>query len=88
MNVPNLDAMTLDELRQFQQQHVGGVNYHMLFPKQHPKVAMLWTQRLVRYAELKAKAMQHRLNGAISMALAYEAAADSQYNELPAAARW
>lgn len=44
--------------------------------------------QLARYANLKACAMQSRLNGAIQNALAAEKRGDSIYNQLPEWAKW
>ncbi len=86
---PNLDAMPRDELLQWKR----AVHEHeikvarQLFPLKPPGYLRA-TRDLCVYADLKATAMQMRLNGNINGALHYEGLCESIYNRLPDYARW
>jgi hypothetical protein len=87
-NVPNLDAMTSDELMTFWMRHQGGrQGYRELFPNGGPGTIRA-TSKLACYASNKATAMTCRLDGRIDTALMYEGIADRIYNELPDWAKW
>ena len=85
--VPNLDAMTHDQLMAFWFKHQSGRNARDLFPE-GGKGTRTATGDLACYASNKATAMVCRERGSISVALQYEQIADRIYRELPAAARW
>lgn len=90
--VPNLDAMTQDELWQFWQDGgmSGGPSHtfaRQIFPDR-PKNYVNTAGDLKHYACNKAVAMKLRLEGAIDRALAYEQICDAIYDRLPEWARW
>lgn len=86
-NVPNLDAMSKDELMHFWFHHQRGRGARVLFP-QGGKGTRTATSDLACYASNKATAMACRLRGEIAIALQYEAIADRVYDRLPAWAQW
>ncbi len=88
-DVPNLDAMSEDELMAFWMRYQnrqrrkdafalvgGGPNYTN------------WAARLGGYAANKATAMSCRKRGDIQAALIYEKICDLIYDKLPDALRW
>lgn len=89
MTVPNLDAMTHDELMNF------WARYHRATRKDAAE--LIGDKRkgyiglaadLANYACNKAVAMSCRLKGNINAATNYEAYADQIYARLPADLRW
>lgn len=85
-NVPNLDAMSQDELMQFWMQHQRGRGRKALGLSGKGSVNTVGL--LACYASNKATAMSCRLRGDIQSALVYEGIADNIYQRLPAQARW
>lgn len=87
MDVPNLDAMSEDDLLAFWSRHQRGRNYRELSPKGKSgnKTAVA---NLANYAANKAAAMACRGRGDIPSALMYEGYCDNIYAALPAYARW
>jgi len=86
-NVPNLDAMTPDDLMAFWMAHQQGHNSREIFP--NGGVATRFsTALLANYASNKAVAMSCRAKGDIQTALAYESICERIYNRLPSFARW
>lgn len=87
MTVPNLDAMSSDELLQFWLTHQRGRNYRELFPN-GGKGTKSATWQLAHYASNRATAMSCRLRGEILAATVYEGILDRIYRELPEWAKW
>lgn len=85
--VPNLDAMELDELMAFWKRHQHGHNQRFLLPN-GIKGCRRIVADLANYAANKATAMRNRLDGNIETALQYESICESIYEGLPATARW
>jgi hypothetical protein len=90
-NVPNLDAMSRDDLMSF------WLKYHRpgrkavveLFPDRKPRDGSYQAVvDLACYASNKATAMSCRLRGDINSAMMYEGIADRIYDGLPEIARW
>jgi hypothetical protein len=86
-NVPNLDAMSPDDLMAFWLKHQQGRRSRELFPDGGPQTRTT-TNALACYACNKATAMQCRTRGTIGAALLYERIADGIYDGLPAWAKW
>ena len=86
-NVPNLDAMTVDELRQFCFKHLHGRKHKELFPKGGQGVITM-TNDLSSYAMNKLTAMTLRASGHVRRALEYETICEGIYEYLPEEARW
>jgi hypothetical protein len=85
--MPNLDAMTREELMAFWVKHQNGRKYLDLFPD-GGKGTKRATADLANYASNTATAMRCRAAGAIEGALIYERIADRIYSGLPEFARW
>ena len=85
-NVPNLDAMTRDELMTFWMQHQRGRGYKALLGSGRGR--MKATAFLACYASNVATALACRLRGDISTACMYERIADNIYAKLPDYAKW
>lgn len=88
-NVPNLDAMSADDLWAFWQRYAR--------PSRKDAAALIGDRRrgyttlcgaLAGYASNKATAMRCRESGDITAAQCYEAIADRIYSELPDDLRW
>lgn len=73
-DIPNMDAMTADELRAF----------YDVNNRKRPQVL----RDLAAYAINKAVAIDQRAQGNIAAALEYERIAESIYKALPRAAKW
>jgi hypothetical protein len=86
-NVPNLDAMTADDLMAFWMKHQAGRAALELFPA-GGRGTRSTTAALANYASNKATAMQCRVRGDIQTALMYEGIADRIYAGLPKGSRW
>lgn len=84
--VPNLDAMSADDLMSFWATHQRGCNRAALGLSGPNSVNT--TGDLACYASNKATAISCRLRGDINAATMYEGIADRIYQRLPAAARW
>lgn len=84
--VPNLDAMNLDELYEFkcflQHKELACMNL-MGHCKDESPIIQLWT-----YTINKRSAIKHRLNGSIPDALECESVCDSIYKHLPDNLQW
>lgn len=90
-NVPNMDAMTSDELWTFWKTYhrPGRKAVYTLFPLRTPRDgAYQATVDLASYASNKATAMECRLRGNIAAAKTYEDIADRIYDRLPTFAKW
>lgn len=89
-NVPNLDAMTSEDLRAFWLS-TNGVRpirkARELFPAR-PTAYVSTTKDLGHYASNKATAMECRLRGTIDAASMYEDICERIYQKLPVYARW
>lgn len=85
-NVPNLDAMTHDELMTFWMAHQRGRGRKALGLS--GKGSMNTTGNLACYASNKATAMSCRLRGDITAAQVYEQICDGLYKLIPAHVRW
>ena len=72
--IPNLDAMSSDELLTYAQRH-----------KESPAAAV---RLAARYADLKSLAIRERLSGKITFALDHESQADAVYRLIPKKHRW
>ena len=86
-DVPNLDAMDPEDLRQFAKHHALGANASELFPEQRQGISGP-VAVLARYAAEKACAMSARAAGHIQTAQNHERKCDVIYRELPEFARW
>lgn len=86
-NVPNLDAMSADDLMKFWFKHQRGWKRTELFPA-GGKGTQHATALLSAYASNKATAITCRERGDIEAAMIYEGIADRIYGELPDFARW
>lgn len=84
--VPNLDAMTADELMTFWVEHQRGRGRARL--GLHGRGSVNATADLANYASNKATAISCRLRGDITAATVYETIADNIYERLPISARW
>lgn len=85
--VPNLDAMPIDELRSFFKTHEKGRNHLRLF-EGGGKGTVKATADLAAYAMNKGTAMVCREQGKIEQAKRYEDICDRIFKDLPEAARW
>jgi hypothetical protein len=85
--VPNLDAMSANELMDFWFKHQSGRGHPELFPGRGKGVVTA-THNLASYASNKATAMQCRIRGEIESAMMYEGICDRIYAKLPDFARW
>jgi hypothetical protein len=89
-NVPNLDAMTADQLKSFvlmyrnprpdESVHLTGIS--------EPEMAMEATKLLAVYATNKMHAMEERIKGNMGEALRHEEECDKIYERLPDDLRW
>lgn len=88
MNVPNLDAMTPDDLWEFSTKYsrAGRSACEALVGKRTGYTVI--AHRLANYACNKAVAMRCRLRGDISAAMMYETICDGIYVKLPEDCRW
>lgn len=86
-NVPNLDAMEIEELMKFWNRHKGGAGYKELFPHGGQGKKRM-TSNLANYASNLATAKVCRLDGRIETALIYERICDTIYEGLPSWALW
>lgn len=91
--IPNLDAMSYDELWQFWKDCgmssvlCPRIIARAIFPEQ-PKGYVSTAKTLSHYAVNKATAMKCRLEGKIPAALVYEDICDKIYSDLPEYAKW
>jgi hypothetical protein len=85
--IPNLDAMSIEELMAFWFEHQHGRNSKELFPD-GGKGTRTATNDLSCYASNIATAKRCRLNGDIPTALMYEGICERIYSRLPEDARW
>lgn len=85
-SVPNLDAMSADELMDFWMRHQRGRGRKEL--GLYGPGSVNATGSLAGYASNKATAISCRLRGDITSALMYEGIADRIYSKLPKSARW
>jgi hypothetical protein len=88
--VPNLDAMTPDDLMEFwlrYQQHTTRKDAATLIGDRRKGFTTL-AKDLGAYAANKATAMRCRLKGDIQAASVYETICDHIYNELPDDLKW
>jgi len=83
---PNLDAMTRKELQAFAGTNAKEADeaINALPEPIRPEVR----RRLVNYAYSRMAAIDCRLDGGISAALAYEARCDRAYDLLPDSVKW
>lgn len=86
LNVPNLDAMSADELMSFWARHQRGRGRKKL--GLYGPGSVNTTGDLACYALNKAVAMRCRLEGNIETALMYEGIADRIYQRLPDTVKW
>lgn len=89
-HVPNLDAMTQDQLHGFVRMYMNPRpdEASRLTGQAEPETAMDIAKLLAVYANNKAKAMESRLNGDIGDALRHEEECDKIYDRLPDSVRW
>lgn len=85
--IPNLDAMSVEDLWAFWSKHQRGRAYLALFPE-GGKGTRKATGLLAAYACNKAVAMKCRLDGAIDRALVYEKICEDIYDRLGKEAQW
>ena len=86
-NVPNLDAMSQNELSDFWNLHGSGTRFIIIFPKGGAGTKKA-ANDLANYAMNKSTAMRMRLEGRIQDAEKYERICQRVYNSLPTWARW
>jgi hypothetical protein len=88
MDLPNLDAMTQDELRTFWSKwHVTTKKEVVRFLGEREDACKVM-ETLACYAINKSCAIGLRLEGQIEHALTYEQACEIQYEKLPEDVRW
>lgn len=85
-DIPNLDAMSRDDLMTFWSLHQRGRNRRMLGISGRDSMNIAGT--LANYASNKAAAMICRLDGRIADALVYEHICDGLYGMLPENCKW
>jgi len=88
--VPNLDAMSIGELRAFHMLHEGGRNraraYKLIGDRRKNYTRI--TSSLACYASNKVAAMKCREEGNLAIAEGYEGICERIYKELPADLKW
>lgn len=89
-HVPNLDAMTQDQLKGFiaMYRNPRPDEAVKLTGQAEPETAMEIAKLLAVYATNKAHAMESRLKGDIGDALRHEEECDKIYDRLPDSVRW
>lgn len=89
-HVPNMDAMTQDQLAAFARMYFNPRPDEAvkLTGQAEPETAMDIAKLLAVYANNKAKAMESRLKGDIGTALRHEEECDKIYDRLPDEVRW
>lgn len=89
-NVPNLDAMTKEDLWEFWKKHREGRSRKEseLLIGDKRKNYTVFAANLANYACNKATAMKCRENGEIQAALVYEKICEVIYSTLPSDLRW
>lgn len=88
MTVPNLDAMSVDELRDFRHKYRKADLATAQNLVGHIKAPVSAAKELARYADMKASAMLYRKNGHIQVAVRLEESCEAIYKALPPEARW
>lgn len=88
-NIPNLDAMSIEELRAFWKQHHKSTKAKatVFLGVARPDGKKV-IETLANYALNKMVAMQARLEGNIKTAMVYEEHAQLSYERLPKDCRW
>lgn len=88
--VPNLDAMTPDQLRGFiaMYRNPRPEEATKLTGQPEPETAMDIAKLLAAYATNKAEAIESRSNGEIGKALQREEECDRLYDRLPDSVKW
>jgi len=86
-NVPNLDAMSSEDLMSFWMTYQRGRKYRSLFPNGGP-LTKTAARDLACYASNTATAKTLRLQGNIARAVVYEDIAERIYQRLPLFAKW
>lgn len=89
-NVPNLDAMTVEELRDFWRRYHYGAkrkDCEDLIGSRCDGYTVI-ASKLANYADNKAVAMECRLRGDIQAASIYETICDQIYSRLPEDIKW
>lgn len=87
IEVPNLDAMTAEDLHAFWEKHQNGRKRADLFPT-GIRGCRQATVDLANYAINKLTATKCREAGTIDVALNYERICDDIYKALPTWAKW
>lgn len=89
-HVPNMDAMTQDQLAAFARMYSSPRpdEASKLTGQAEPETAMDMAKLLASYANNKAKAMESRMNGDMGTALRHEEECDKIYDRLPDSVRW
>jgi predicted XRE-type DNA-binding protein len=88
-NIPNLDCMSIEELRAFWKQHhvTTKARAAVLLGVARPDGKEV-VETLANYAMSKMTAMSARLEGKIDTAMTYEEHAQLAYDRLPKDCRW
>lgn len=88
--VPNLDAMTPDQLNGFVRMYMSPRpdEASRLTGQAEPETAMDIAKLLAVYANNKAKAMESRIKGDIGEAMRHEEECDKIYDRLPDSVKW
>lgn len=89
-HVPNLDAMTPDQLEGFVRMYMNPRpdEASRLTGQAEPETAMDIAKLLAVYANNKRKAMESRAKGEIGVALRHEDECDKLYDRLPDSVKW
>ena len=89
-NVPNLDAMSKDQLMRFwsRMRFASRIECENIVGDRRPGYTTLVKSTLTCYASNKATAMRLREQGEIARALEYERICDRIYDEIPTDLRW
>ncbi len=87
---PNLDTLEVQQLKLFAKKYANGNNYRDIYsevPEGENATARESAAMMARYASHKWRAIEHRLNGEVDLAMGYESMCDWYYQQIPEAYR-